>query len=1146
MTATTEMSEVQGTDSNPWAGWQGVEHPGDQPTAADGHAPDRRDPADHPEDEPAAPPTAETTQAWDSGWRTPAGQDTHGWRWDSWSDSAWQWGTWQGSQDWSHRADPWSARDQGVPTGNWDTQGTQHDAGSQGIRDGDHSSNDGGSGHVGPPTSSSTRSGTSSGRRGGDDSRTPPTTRPGTTATPCGQGDESGGPCLTAWNEDGNQVKGGLSERMAVPTFNAEGSGDALGLSARSYLRQLDAWCKVTRAPASQRALLLYQSLGGRAWVEAEELNVDDLGTDAGVSILKAWIQERYQEVEVSKIAEALTQFFRKLRRQPSQTVREFNSAFDRAYARLIEIDCKLPEVAKAWVYLSALNLTNSEELSLLASVNNEYVVSKLQKAATLHEKSLQTPWRKWHHTPGGSGDRRSGPRGTYMTEIAEEGDEEYPDGETILPEEEAAELHEAFMAQEAAKNRYKEMRSRGYGNSQDNKDDAKTAAERLQQAKARSYCAGCKRRGHWHRDPECPLNAGKTPPQQTGSNESGGTRKGDGPKDAYVVHVAYEVGEWSTDGLFAITDSACNRTVAGEGWLQQYLEVSRRHGLKEQLLPCSEDFRFGASRLFHANYTATIYIEVKGKGFWTRAAIVSGEVPLLLSRSLLASLGMVFDLERHTACFRNLGAEETKLHYTSSGHPAIAVNPKPAASLEFPSLHQWGTREIIVIQPTSQQYTVFMTSAGSEPQVPRVNQGPRGDREVNRPILFPKKLSDVVTNLLTADVLNVHSFSSWWKQTKQSHDFWIETPQAFYRIHITPRRTFFYPDKWRTPYADQRGRLLVSLGNVRSTWAVACMNFYGLEAVHDMWEHGAHQSHDVLWIGRSVFARRPPYLPRSLDGNPPKEPMGHEQSRAYRPGDRGGDRLPLLVDNRRVTFAASGATTGHEDCKSSEGAIVDDPGRAAEQVRGTGALHTGEGDQRPADADNPRSDDATGSGDRDLRTLQEPQDVRSASGISRVEHSGDREQPECLQRAETHGGLREGEVREGVRAQGGGGGSGGERRDSLPRGGDEELKNVANYVVNGARNELKGLRESGAHSSWTKGDRQGLSEELGEKEPRGRTETSTDADRTSSRSDAGDQRVDDKVGGAQGQVQPKRRGTVNSGTSSTSTGPGKDSERRR
>ena len=137
------------------------------------------------------------------------------------------------------------------------------------------------------------------------------------------------------------------------------------------------------------------------------------------------------------------------------------------------------------------------------------------------------------------------------------------------------------------------------------------------------------------------------------------------------------------------------------------------------------------------------------------------------------------------------------------------------------------------------------------------------------------------------------------------------------------------------------------------------------------------HISRTMSFGSEGVFSPDDlPTFPRALDGNPPKEPMGHEQSRAYRPGDRGGDRLPLLVDNRRVTFASSGATTGHEDCKSSEGAIVDDPGRAAEQVHGTGAPHTGEGDQRPADADDPRSDGATGPGDRDLRTLQEPQDV--------------------------------------------------------------------------------------------------------------------------------------------------------------------------
>ena len=60
---------------------------------------------------------------------------------------------------------------------------------------------------------------------------------------------------------------------------------------------------------------MLYQHLSGRAWVEAEELNVETLCSEEGIETYRRWIQERYQEVEVSKIAEALTFFFRRLRR---------------------------------------------------------------------------------------------------------------------------------------------------------------------------------------------------------------------------------------------------------------------------------------------------------------------------------------------------------------------------------------------------------------------------------------------------------------------------------------------------------------------------------------------------------------------------------------------------------------------------------------------------------------------------------------------------------------------------------------------------------------------------------------------------------------------------------------------------------------
>ena len=43
--------------------------------------------------------------------------------------------------------------------------------------------------------------------------------------------------------------KGSFSEKMAVPGFDAQSTGEDLGMSARSYLRQVDAWCKVTRTP---------------------------------------------------------------------------------------------------------------------------------------------------------------------------------------------------------------------------------------------------------------------------------------------------------------------------------------------------------------------------------------------------------------------------------------------------------------------------------------------------------------------------------------------------------------------------------------------------------------------------------------------------------------------------------------------------------------------------------------------------------------------------------------------------------------------------------------------------------------------------------------------------------------------------------
>ena len=57
-------------------------------------------------------------------------------------------------------------------------------------------------------------------------------------------------------------------------------------------------------------------------------------------------------------------------------------------------------------------------------------------------------------------------------------------------------------------------------------------------------------------------------------------------------------------------------------------LNKSENQGSGTQFVNTSDDFRFGASKPFRATYTATVLIEVDGKQFAVRAAVVDGEIP--------------------------------------------------------------------------------------------------------------------------------------------------------------------------------------------------------------------------------------------------------------------------------------------------------------------------------------------------------------------------------------------------------------------------------------------------------------------------------------------------------------------------------------
>ena len=88
------------------------------------------------------------------------------------------------------------------------------------------------------------------------------------------------------------------------------------------------------------------------------------------------------------------------------------------------------------------------------------------------------------------------------------------------------------------------------------------------------------------------------------------------------------------------------------------------------------------------------------------------------MSRSALGALGMVYDLEDHSAKFKHLSIDRFTLMTTDSGHPAIPVTPKRVPGLKWPSPQQWGNYGVIILPSAESQYVAFMTSS------PKLSEG--------------------------------------------------------------------------------------------------------------------------------------------------------------------------------------------------------------------------------------------------------------------------------------------------------------------------------------------------------------------------------------------------------------------------------------
>ncbi|CAE7268957.1 unnamed protein product [Symbiodinium sp. CCMP2456] len=539
----------------------------------------------------------------------------------------------------------------------------------------------------------------------------------------------------------GNQTKGhSLGGLTGTPKTTAKDSDD-LGNSARSYLRQI------------------------------EELSVAKLSTNGGLQYFTSWVAARFLDLEVARIGRAFSDFFRKLRRKPGQTIREYNTEYDRLHGRLREVGCSLPEECAAWLYLDRLQLEEAQELNLLASVGNRYSLHHLQHAAVLHDRGQRKPWEA-----GGGKPRR--PNFAHVTDHAGESDEEELfDGEEAIPEDVA----EAYMTYQSAKERYRtQQRSRGTtsggqgdggerapkgdGQSGDRKaGDGGRDGDReakLKAMKARSFCGGCGRRGHWHRDDACPLNRGGDKGKADQSASVAMTTVL--PADVYAL-------KHLPSRLLGVADTACARTVAGTQWLQSYTDLLNELGEKPVLQKECEAYRFGAGKVHYSSFYVVVAFRLGNYNIQVRTSIITGDLPLLLSKTVLGKLGMVYDVQNGRADFKAIDLKDYELTTTTSGHPALPIVPVSALSGEKSDLQI----EDLRLQ-TAEQYTSVFAVAHQGPQAPKYTG-----------IFYEKKLDPSTRTMLSQDVLQRDVFVAWWEQANNDRDFWVETPDTWVRVHV-------------------------------------------------------------------------------------------------------------------------------------------------------------------------------------------------------------------------------------------------------------------------------------------------------------------------------------------------------------------------
>ena len=320
---------------------------------------------------------------------------------------------------------------------------------------------------------------------------------------------------------------------------------DGTNMSFQDWLVKVRLWAATTRTKPRHRGPLILQRLGGQpfqalkhwakdtAWLKSED-NAETLLNTMDSA-------EFYGEDQEEELLTCLSRLAFHLRREKGEECRTFFRRWDEAHRKVKdEHRVLLPDRYLGFLLVNSLQLTETEIKAMMAFTRGSLTVRDVKEFVRKHEiklltkdvglekkdkpRSSTTPsTNAIHHVQESEGSEQQDDE-IHMVEEAlhdlqdADGGEELQgdyggDNENLLEEHEAAEVLNTMLNQQRKTKTFmqsmklkkaKEL-SRGFSNwRRDGKDKGKGRSKSaIEDLKAVTKCAICKKPGHWHR--ECP-----------------------------------------------------------------------------------------------------------------------------------------------------------------------------------------------------------------------------------------------------------------------------------------------------------------------------------------------------------------------------------------------------------------------------------------------------------------------------------------------------------------------------------------------------------------------------------------------------------------------------------------------------------------